>query len=47
MPEKASFYTSEFISPREKYRKSDADSAIDEARFVVDEVSKILKATDG
>jgi hypothetical protein len=32
---------------RKKYRKSDADNAIDEARFVIDEVSKVLKATDG
>jgi HEPN domain-containing protein len=42
-----SFYTSEFISPKEKYRKSDADNAVDEAQFVVDEVSKVLKAMDG
>jgi HEPN domain-containing protein len=42
-----SFYTSEFISPKEKYRKSDADNAIEGAQFVVDEVSKILKAKHG
>lgn len=42
-----SFYTSEFVLPKEKYAKSDADGAIEEARYVVNEVSKILKAMHG
>ena len=37
-----SFYTTEFISPKEKYSKIDADDAIEGAQFVVDEVLKIL-----
>lgn len=37
-----SFYTTEFISPKEKYSKNDADDAIEGAQFVVSEILKIL-----
>jgi HEPN domain-containing protein len=37
-----SFYTTEFISPKEKYSKNDADDAIEGAQFVVSEVLKVL-----
>jgi len=37
-----SFYTTEFISPKEKYSKKDAEVGIEGAQFVVTEIQKIL-----
>ena len=33
--------------PKEKYTRSDADNAIDEAQFVVNEIAKILTKAAG
>jgi len=37
-----SFYTTEFISPKERYSKKDAEVGIEGAQFVVTEIQKIL-----